>query len=56
MTRTERIEREIADMKHQLETTGQKETQSKRSGFSKIIGALILGFILGFFVGYVLLA
>jgi len=56
MTRAEQIEREIADMKHQIKTLGQEETKPKRSGFFGLIGAFIIGFILGILMGYLLLA
>ncbi len=55
MTRVERIEREIADMKHQMETPEQKETQPKRSGYFGLIGVFIIGFILGLVMGYLVL-
>jgi hypothetical protein len=56
MTRTERIEREIAEMKHQMVTNEQGETPPKRSGFFSLIGVFIVGFILGMVVEYLLLA
>ena len=56
MTRIERIEREIADMKHQMVTKTQEETPPKRSGFFGLIGIFIVGFILGMVVEYLLLA
>jgi len=56
MTRTERIEREIAEMKHQMVTNEQEETPPKRSGFFSLIGIFIVGFILGMVVEYLLLA
>jgi F0F1-type ATP synthase assembly protein I len=61
MTSAERIEKEIADMKHQMETIEQKGTepkgtQPKRSGFFGLIGAFIIGFILGLLMGYLILA
>jgi hypothetical protein len=57
MTRnTERIEREITDMKHQMETKEQEETPPKRFGFFGLIGVFIIGFILGLVIGYLLLA
>jgi F0F1-type ATP synthase assembly protein I len=56
MTRAERIESEIADMKHQMGAIEQKETPPKRSGFYGLIGAFIIGFIVGLFMGYFLLA
>jgi hypothetical protein len=56
MTKTERIEREIADMKQQMETKKQEETPPKRSGFFGLIGVFIIGFILGMVTEYFLLA
>jgi F0F1-type ATP synthase assembly protein I len=56
MASVERIERKIADMKHQMETPEQKETQPKRSGYFGLIGVFIIGFILGLAMGYLLLA
>jgi hypothetical protein len=56
MTRTERVEREIAEMKHQMETKPQEETPPKRSGYFGLIGAFIIGFILGMVMEYFLLA
>jgi hypothetical protein len=56
MTSTERVEREIADMKHQMETKTQEETPPKRSGYFGLIGVFIIGFILGMVVEYFLLA
>lgn len=56
MTSAERIEKEIADMKHQMGAIEQKETPPKRSGLYGIIGAFIIGFILGLIMGYFLLA
>jgi len=60
MTRTERVEREIADMKNQLETMKQEpkeqeKIKSKRSGFFGHIGAFIIGFLLGLLLAYFLL-
>jgi hypothetical protein len=56
MTSAERIEREIEDMKHQMETIEQKETKIKRSGLFGLIGAFIIGFLLGALMEYLLLA
>jgi F0F1-type ATP synthase assembly protein I len=56
MTSAERIDREIADMKHQMKTLEQEETKPKRSGFFGLIGAFIIGFIFGILLGYLLLA
>ena len=61
MAHVERIEREIADMKNQMKTIVQKEivqgeTQPKRSGFFGLIGAFIIGLILGILIGYLVLA
>lgn len=61
MTSAERIEKEIADMKHQMETIEQKGTEPKgtlpkRSGFLGLLGAFIIGFILGILMSYFLLA
>lgn len=55
MTSIERIEREIADMRYQMGTVQKEKTQSKRFGFTGLIGTFILGFILGMVVGYFLL-
>ncbi len=57
MTRTERVEREIADIKNQTEimkqeTKEQEKTKPKRSGFFGLIGAFIIGFILGLLLAY----
>jgi hypothetical protein len=55
MTRIQKIEREIADIKHQMDAIDQKETQQKRSGFFGLIILFIIGFILGIGTGYLLL-
>jgi hypothetical protein len=56
MTSTERVEREIENMKHQMETKTQEDTPAKRSGYFGFIGVFIIGFILGMVVEYFLLA
>jgi F0F1-type ATP synthase assembly protein I len=56
MSSTERIEREIADMKDQIRSKPQEKTAPKRSGFLGLSITFIIGLILGMVMGYVLFA
>ncbi len=56
MTNTERIEKEIADMKHQMGSMPKEQTKPERSGFLGLTITFIVGFILGIVMGYVIFA
>jgi tetrahydromethanopterin S-methyltransferase subunit F len=56
MTSTERIEKKIADMKHQMGIMPKEKTEPERSGFLGLTITFIIGFILGMVIGYVIFA
>ena len=55
MTSVERVERELTDIKQQMDTMKHEEPRQKRSGYWGLIGAFIIGLILGLLIEYFLL-